>query len=141
MKGGERMKINKRGLSDVVTVSLIILLAIAAVVIVWGFVRPTIQTNLETGAGCANARVFVRSCTTAGAVIVENQGSADITSYRTSGIDTANAAKKADCASLSAGTTARCDLIPTAGSTIPTATVVAKVGNNYCPASQPVTCT
>ncbi len=33
----------KRGLSDVVTVSLIILLAIAAVVIVWTFVRPTLE--------------------------------------------------------------------------------------------------
>ena len=42
------MKLNKRGLSDVVTTGLIILLAIAAVIIVWSFIRPAITTVGES---------------------------------------------------------------------------------------------
>ncbi|MDO8508099.1 MAG: hypothetical protein Q7S27_00275 [Nanoarchaeota archaeon] len=55
----------KRGLSDVVTVSLIILLAIAAVVIVWTFVRPTLESTGKeiAGGNCLAVEVKVVSCT------------------------------------------------------------------------------
>jgi len=73
----------KRGLSDVVTVSLIILLAIAAVVIVWTFLRPTLEnTGKEiAGANCLNVEAKAISCAftrdalgviTSTAVVVEN---------------------------------------------------------------------
>lgn len=54
----------KRGLSDVVTVSLIILLAIAAVVIVWTFLRPTLEnTGKEiAGANCLTVEAKAISC-------------------------------------------------------------------------------
>jgi hypothetical protein len=59
------MVMNKRGLSDVITVSLIILLAIAAVVIVWTFVRPTIEgvgKSLESSTDCIKIDVEAVSC-------------------------------------------------------------------------------
>ncbi len=65
----------KRGLSDVVTVSLIILLAIAAVVIVWSFVRPTIEKTGKQIAGenCLTVDVKPISCDlTSNSVVVEN---------------------------------------------------------------------
>ncbi len=58
------MEITKRGLSDVVTVSLIILLAIAAVVIVWTFVRPTIEGTAKqvSSADCLSVNLKPISC-------------------------------------------------------------------------------
>ncbi len=68
----------KRGLSDVVTVSLIILLAIAAVVIVWSFVKPTIEgtgKQIQGASACVNIEVKTISCKIAdGSVVVENAG-------------------------------------------------------------------
>lgn len=38
---------NEKGLSDVITTVLIVLLALAAVVIIWGFVRPALERGGE----------------------------------------------------------------------------------------------
>lgn len=57
---------NRRGLSDVVTTVLIILLVLAAIVIVWSFVRPTIQRgseSIDVQAKCLDLTVAVVSCT------------------------------------------------------------------------------
>ena len=66
--------INRKGLSDIVTTALIILLAIVAVVIIWGFVKPLLSegTKQET-VTCLKADVKVLSCgKTDGKVTVEN---------------------------------------------------------------------
>ncbi len=65
----------KRGLSDVVTVSLIILLAIAAVVIVWSFVKPTIENTGKqiSESNCLGVNIRPISCNlTSNSVIVDN---------------------------------------------------------------------
>ena len=57
------MIMKKRGLSDVVTVTLIILLAVAAVVIVWAFVRSTIEeAGEDIKADCLKTNLKVISC-------------------------------------------------------------------------------
>jgi len=65
---------SKKGLSDVVATVLIVLLAIAAIVIVWGFVSPFIKgtTNqADIQSKCLTAEVVPVSCTTAGVVNVQ----------------------------------------------------------------------
>ena len=72
----------KRGLSDVVTVSLIILLAIAAVVIVWTFVRPTIEgagKQVKSGGSCVGMDVAPESCTKADGSVRVNLAGGEIT--------------------------------------------------------------
>ena len=60
------MKLNKRGLSDVVTTGLIILLAIAAVIIVWSFIRPAITNVGESiDTQCIQLELTPVSCSTA----------------------------------------------------------------------------
>lgn len=62
MKRG--LLINKRGLSEVITVGLIILLSISAVVIVWSFVRPSL-TNIgeQITSECLTISLKATSCT------------------------------------------------------------------------------
>ena len=68
------MVMKKRGLSDVVTVALVILLAIAAVVIVWTFVRATLENvGTQINDDCISTSVKVVSCPASGTpVVVEN---------------------------------------------------------------------
>ena len=55
---------SKKGLSDVVTTVLIILLALAAVVIVWSFVKPTIdKAGSQLTTACVDLEVVPVSCT------------------------------------------------------------------------------
>jgi|SRR3989344_1640 len=75
------MIMNKKGLSDVVTTVLIILLAIAAIVIVWNFVSPTLENageQIESQTACLDARVSVVSCevgvATGTNVVIRNDG-------------------------------------------------------------------
>ncbi len=61
---------NKRGLSDIVATVLIVLLALAAVAIVWGFLRPTFdnaasQTSLRNA--CFLVTVEPTQCSLSGA--------------------------------------------------------------------------
>lgn len=58
---------NKKGLSDVVTIVLIILLALAAVGIIWAFIKPTIENTgggIDLSAQCFNTEVKPTKCTT-----------------------------------------------------------------------------
>ncbi len=70
----------KRGMSDVVTVSLIILLAIAAVVIVWSFVRPTLEgTGQQVGtANCLAVSIKPVSCDISSDQVVVESGTGSI---------------------------------------------------------------
>lgn len=55
---------SKRGLSDVITTVLIILLALAAVAIVWSFVMPLIQrAGEEVNSDCFTISLTPESCT------------------------------------------------------------------------------
>ena len=59
------LKRNKKGLSNIVATVLIVLLSLAAVVIVWGFLRPVFdttssETNLRTK--CLNVDIQPQSC-------------------------------------------------------------------------------
>ena len=72
----------KRGLSDVVTVSLIILLAIAAVVIIWGFVKPQltkIGEQLSSSSDCLLTDLKIKSCTGDGTTVVVENVAGDVT--------------------------------------------------------------
>jgi len=63
LKGGI-MK-NKKGLSDVVTVVLVILLALAAVGIIWAFIRPALDTagsNIDLSTECLKTEVKPVAC-------------------------------------------------------------------------------
>lgn len=74
------MMMKKRGLSDVVTVTLIILLAVAAVVIVWAFVRSTIEeAGKDIKADCIKTNLKVIRCAAGGSpVVVENGAGGEI---------------------------------------------------------------
>ena len=55
----------KRGLSEVIVTSLIIILGIAAVLIVWGFVSSTLEKagdNLDLSSSCLNMQVKPLNC-------------------------------------------------------------------------------
>lgn len=59
---------NKRGLSDVISTVLIVLLALAAIAIVWGFIQPTLQsggTAISYRQKCIDAEVKVTACNSA----------------------------------------------------------------------------
>ena len=63
VKGGKMY--NKKALSDVVTIVLIILLALAAVGIIWSFIRPTIErsgTGIDLAAECFKTDVAPTTC-------------------------------------------------------------------------------
>ena len=71
------MIFQKRGLSDVITVALIILLAISAVVIVWTFVRATLQDvgeQVTTSCIEANLKLVGKCNQTTGGITVRNEG-------------------------------------------------------------------
>lgn len=56
---------NKKGLSQVVTTVLIILLVLAAIVIIWAFVRPAIQSGAgQVSGGCITLGLAVLKCET-----------------------------------------------------------------------------
>ena len=71
----------KRGLSDVVTVSLIILLAIAAVVIVWSFVKPTIENTGKqiSETNCFRVNIRPISCNLSSDSVIVDNGVGDST--------------------------------------------------------------
>ncbi|MBX4196097.1 hypothetical protein KW805_00730 [Candidatus Pacearchaeota archaeon] len=77
----------KRGLSDVVTTVLMILLVLAAIVIVWKFVRPTLVNagqNIETSSLSTSLSVVPESVavnytsTSLGFVVKRNNGAGDV---------------------------------------------------------------
>lgn len=65
LKGGDKMNFSKKGLSDVVTTVLIILLAIAAVTLIWSFIKPNLESaGDKLNADCLTSEVIVTSCKT-----------------------------------------------------------------------------
>jgi len=140
MKGGERMKINKRGLSDVVTVSLIILLAIAAVVIVWGFVKPSIESTGKqlSGSNCIQAELVVKSCKANGEVQVQNVGSIAVDKINAyTQTSPTSAGIPFDCGAAIAQETKNC---VTGKAATTQAYAASVIGGKTCPATAPVTC-
>lgn len=106
----------KRGLSDVVTVTLIILLAIAAVVIVWAFVRSTLEeTGKEITGVCVTSSVkLLGICNaTTGAVTVRNDGretiNVKLVYYATNAADSESETRDAnDCIDIAPLVQQRC---------------------------------
>jgi len=75
LKGG--IKMNKKGLSDVVTTVLIILLALAAIVIVWQAVKGTVQggaNQLTDQTKCMGVDLSVGIITANSVVVTRNAG-------------------------------------------------------------------
>ncbi len=133
----------KRGLSDVVTVSLIILLAIAAVVIVWTFVRPTLEgtgkqissgncltVELKPVAPCLAATGIVQVENGAGETIVD---SVKLVYYDANG--NSETRESNDCTAISPLSRKTCT--PTAAPPAGTnrVAVAAVLGSNTCAAS------
>lgn len=58
MKGGKR-KMNKKGISDVVAVVLIILITVAAITIIWAAIIPMVKQGVEGGKECMDAQAQV----------------------------------------------------------------------------------
>lgn len=60
------MKIQKRGISDIITTVLIILLAIAAVVLIWGFIKRPIEQGgkqIQASGDCFSLKLKPTGCT------------------------------------------------------------------------------
>ena len=66
---------NKKGISDIISTVLIVLLALAAIAIVWGFIQPTLKgggTAIDFRQKCIDAEVTPLSCdASAGNVTVQ----------------------------------------------------------------------
>ena len=78
MIGERRLKMNRKGLSDVVTTVLIILLVIAAIAIIWGFIGPTLNNagvNVRIQALCSTITAKATACTAGN--YTDNMGTAD----------------------------------------------------------------
>jgi len=59
----QNLKKSKRGLSDVVTTVLIVLIALAAVAIVWGFIQPSLRSDAsQITSGCITLELIPQSC-------------------------------------------------------------------------------
>lgn len=57
---------NNRGLSDIITTVLIILLVLAAIVLIWSFIRPSLLKagkQIETGSDCLQLQLVPVTCT------------------------------------------------------------------------------
>jgi len=68
---------NKRGISDVIATVLIVLLVLAAIAIVWGFVQPTINdagTAIGASQKCLSAEVVPTSCSSSGVNVQWKKG-------------------------------------------------------------------
>jgi len=77
----------KRAMSEVITSVLIILLVIAAIVIVWGFVGPMLKkTSEDIGTGCVTVSTEITSASCTGNALAltvkRNAGEADLKKIR-----------------------------------------------------------
>jgi len=85
-KGGKMLR-EKRGMSEVITSVLIILLVIAAIVIVWGFVGPMLKkTSEDIGTGCVTVSTEITTASCADNMlkltVKRNAGEADLKKIR-----------------------------------------------------------
>jgi len=78
--------VNKKALSPVVTTVLIIIIAIAAVLILWSVLKPSIKdTAGALESGCINLDLEVTSCTagdTGNVNIIRNAGQGEVASLK-----------------------------------------------------------
>ena len=134
------MIMNKRGLSQVVTTVLIILLVLVAILIIWGFVRPTIEsTGEQVTADCLQIDLRPTACTIATTSVTVERGAdnADLQKIRLVFFDGTTA--DVDGTALGALESETFDSTDLPGFTIPVGElrVAAIVGANQqvCPAS------
>jgi FlaG/FlaF family flagellin (archaellin) len=78
---------NKRGLSDVVTTVLIVLLTIVAIAILWSFLQPMFTKSgakIQQAEACLSVNLEVTRCTAAdaGVIVKRNPGVADLKSIK-----------------------------------------------------------
>lgn len=79
MRGERRLKMDRKGLSDVVTTVLIILLVLAAVVIIWSFIQPAIKRSASQVTGdCINLKIEPVSCNSTRLVYKRDAGTANL---------------------------------------------------------------
>lgn len=79
------MRENKRGLSNIVATVLIILLAIAAVAIVWSFIAPTIRNTageVDLSQACFNTEIKPLNCAVTGDVATVQFARGDVTKVK-----------------------------------------------------------
>lgn len=147
------MVMKKRGLSDVVTTSLIVLLAIAAVVIVWQFVLPVLKntgTQMQ-GTDCLSVSLKPIACTinvgSLDSVRVEaGTGSLTIPYVRVLVYDSAgntlSSEQAGNCFNLAPLDVKMCtttyDILVGAGNKVAVAAIL--VNNMTCAASSQITC-
>lgn len=139
------MELKKRGLSDVVTVTLIILLAVAAVVIVWAFVRSTLEeAGKEVTLTCVTANLKAVSCTaTTGATVVRNDAtegtitSVKLVSYDTTGTSTT---QPNTCGTVTLEPLGQQTCTLTTPAPVAKVAVAPVINGKTCPLSTPITC-
>jgi len=76
---------NKKGLSDVVTTVLIVLLTLVAIAILWSFLQPMFTrsgTKIQQAEACLTASLEVSSCTVTSVTVKRNAGDVNITEIR-----------------------------------------------------------
>lgn len=157
-KRGERGSLNmmnKKGLSDVVTTVLIILLALAAVIIIWSFVRPALLgagKGITTGTECFKTDVEVISCSaTTNGIVVRNNGElVDVKVVLTASDGSTYVKLLTDLGSLESATVLEGGLTPATHTITATTDKVSAAAilvdddgtETVCaPSQQPVTCT
>lgn len=81
--------INKRGLSDVVTTVLIVLLTLVAIAILWSFLQPLFTksgTKIQQAESCLSVNLEVTSCVVSGTganvTVKRNAGAANVGEIR-----------------------------------------------------------
>lgn len=137
----------KRGLSDVITVTLIILLAVSAVAIVWTFVRGTIEdVGQQVSASCTTVNIKATKCDISDNKITVEAGSGKnvITKVRLLVLDaagnTVSSSTAIDCVDFSPLDVKPCTPSPALAAN-QRADVAAIVGEITCPVNgDPVTC-
>lgn len=72
----------KRGLSDIITTVLIILLAIAAVVMIWSFIKKPIEqggTQIQASSDCFALKIVPKSCVLYNSTTASGKDMANVT--------------------------------------------------------------
>jgi hypothetical protein len=128
----------KRGLSEVVTVALIILLAIAAVVIVWTFVRSTLtDVGEQVTSVCLTTNLETVSCSSTAVLVKYASGDKPVNSVKLTYFQADGTSSIVDggtnCQNINVGETKSCAVALPAGAV--SVAVAPVVGTNECPAT------
>jgi len=148
---------NKKGISDVVTTVLIVLLSLVAVAIVWSFLSPLITksgTQISQTQACLSASLEVASCKVASGTLYNvtvhrNAGAADVEEMKlkliflnADGSGTTKAFEQTDDTPGELETYLYQQPVGFIAENVAVAAGIpdAKGDINYCPSSQPVAC-